>query len=45
MPPKRKSPPGGKALRSQLKVGDTDSNASSVKMLTRGRKQKGSMID
>ena len=45
MPPKRKSPSGGKGLRSQLRVGDTDSNASSVKMLTRGRKQNGGMFN
>ena len=41
MPPKRKSPPGGKGLRSQLKGLEDDLNISTVgKMLTRRTKQK-----
>ena len=42
MPPKRKSRPGGKGLRSQLKGLEKDLNVSTVgKMLTRRTKQKG----
>ena len=45
MPPKRKSSPGGKGLRSQLKGLENDSNTSSVgKMLTRRTKQKDGMF-